>query len=99
MVIRNFIITPVYAAYVLGIPLISFYPSLIKALIVSILIYILFAFIEKNTLIDSWIKLIAICGVSALIGYVLSFILLLNKNEKQQFKSIIVSRIYKNKGK
>ena len=89
LVIRYIIVTPLYGAYVLKVPLWTFYPSLIKAIIISMLVFIGFSIIEQISIINSWIDFLICCGISGILGYIFVFLVLFNRREKSKLIDII----------
>lgn len=91
LVIRILTFVPMYAAHNLKVKKGIFYGTLFRALVTSALIMVLFAIINMNITINSWLEL-AICAVTAgIIGYIVSFICLLNKKEKAKVKQKVLS--------
>lgn len=93
MIIRYILVTPLYSAYVLGIPPLSFYPSLLWAIAVSILVYVGFYWIEKIIVIHTWIQMLMQCALSGILGYIFVIFTLFNKRERKQFLLSIRDRL------
>ncbi|MBB5185715.1 O-antigen/teichoic acid export membrane protein [Faecalicoccus acidiformans] len=92
LIIRYLLVTPLYSAYVLNLPLLSFFPALLKAILVSLIVYGSFYLVKSFVMIDSWITFLIVCGSCGVIGYLMVFILLLNSREKKKVKTMIVRR-------
>ena len=82
LLLRVLAFVPIYAAMNLKVKLTTFYKPLIKSIIVSIFIIGMFLIGEHFVQINTWTNLIFIAMIFGGIGYGLSFITLLNKNEK-----------------
>ena len=93
MSLRYFIVTPLYCAHILNVPYSTFYPSLFKSLFTSLLIYALFYFVNSRTSANNWFSFIAICGVCALVGYIIVVVVLLNKEERSKLKQVVQTKI------
>ena len=92
LAIRYIVVTPLYSAYILKMPLLTFYPSLIKAFLVSLVVFAGFRVIEHNVIINSWGSFLVCCGCSGVIGYLLVFLVLLDRQEKRKFIQIMRRR-------
>lgn len=92
LIIRYIIVTPLYSAYVLKLPMLSFYPSLIKALLVSIIVGICFGIVEHNAIINSWKSFFVCCGICGILGYMFVFMALLDHQERLKLIHIVRMR-------
>ena len=82
-IIKNATFTPMYAAHCLGISKGSFYPTLIRYTLVSVVMASLFSLLNIFINTDSWLILVLdifLCGV---IGSVLNFFFLFGKREQK----------------
>lgn len=95
--IKNLTFTPIYASKCLNISKKTFYPTIFKCLFSSVLLIVCFTFIGSIFKITNWLYLIAICGISGVIGLIINFIVLFNKTERDQFIIMIKSKIFKKK--
>lgn len=91
LVIRILTFVPMYAAHNLKVKKGIFYGTLFRALATSAFIMVIFAIININFAISSWTKLIICAVIAGIIGYIVSFICLLNKEEKEKVKQKILS--------
>lgn len=87
--IKNLTFTPIYAAKCLNIKKSSFYMPIIKSILSSSVMAIIFIFISKLININTWFKLLLIACICAVIGFVVSVLILFNKNELIKIKNII----------
>ena len=91
LVIRILTFVPMYAAHNLKVKKGIFYGTLFRALATSALIMVLFAIINMNITISSWLELAIWAVIAGIIGYIVSFICLLNKKEKAKVKQKVLS--------
>lgn len=94
LMIRYMVVTPLYSAYVLKLPLLTFYPVLIRTIAVSGFIGIMFYIVKYIVPIKSWFQLILCCGSCGIIGYLFVFFTLLSRQERKKMLHLI-----KRKGK
>lgn len=82
-IIKNLTFTPMYAAYCLGLKKRSFYPTIVRYMVVSFAMILLFVIMHRFLAASNWIMLcvdILICGV---FGAILNFLFLFGKREKE----------------
>lgn len=84
MSLRYLIITPIYCAYVLELPKLTFYPGLLRSIVTSLGLYFVFYCINNLVIINSWFNFFAIIMISGVLGYVIVIIALLNKEERSK---------------
>lgn len=84
--------TPLYCAYVLKLPKMTFYPALIKSVAISCVIYVLFEGVRRVVIIGSWFKFLFVCAGVGILGYVLVLILLFNKDERKKVLQMVLKR-------
>lgn len=84
LMIRYMAVTPLYSAYVLGLPLLTFYPVLIRTITVSGFIGCVFFIVEYTVPINSWFQLILCCGICGIIGYLFVLLTLLSRQERKK---------------
>ncbi len=90
LLLKVLIFVPIYAAKNLKVKKRTFYGTLLRASITSIVVMVIFAVINMNFDINSWTQLILCAVIAGGIGYITSFICLLNKNEKAKIKEKIL---------
>lgn len=86
---RNLIFVPIYSAKCLNVKSTSFYSPIVRAILASILMAFAFLGISKIVLINSWIKLILMAGISAVVGFIISLIILFSPKEYLKIIDII----------
>lgn len=96
-VFKILIFNPINAAYNLKIKWNTFYPPFIRAIVCLCIIMIIFYFGSTFIIINSWFDLLAVGIGFGIIGYILNFIILLNKNEKARLINKIKEKLEKNK--
>lgn len=92
MIIINGITNPIYMSYCLNLSIKTFYSVLIKHIFSCLIQTIVFLIITKQLHIYNWITLIfwaIICGV---IGIIIHFIVVTNKDEKLKILNFIISK-------
>ena len=90
---RILIFVPIYAAHSIKVSYVTFYKPLLRGIISSGVMLLAFIVIHKVSIINSWISFFAICGISAILGYIIVFMIVFSKDEKTKVISIIKSRI------
>ena len=70
MIVRHAVVTPLYCAYVLKLPKMTFYPALVKSVVISCVIYVLFEGVRRVIVIGSWFKFLFVCAGVGILGYV-----------------------------
>ena len=92
-IIKNLTFIPIFSAKCLNIKKTSFYEPIVKSLISSGLMTLIFVFISKLFIINSWMSLILVALLCGLIGFILSFVVLFNKKEVKKFIILIKNKI------
>ena len=90
---RILIFVPIYATHSIKVSYVTFYKPLLRGIISSGVMLLAFIVIHKVSIINSWISFFAICGISAILGYIIVFMIVFSKDEKTKVISIIKSRI------
>jgi len=83
--IVNFIFNPIYAAKCLGIKSIMFYNVLLRHIISCVVMTVIFKWIASFAVPSTWVHLIILALVMAVVGVVIHVIFLFNKDD---FKSL-----------
>lgn len=89
LVARVFLFAPLYAAHTLKVKWTTFYFPLFKGMLSSAVILGCFYFVNSRILIDSWLKLAIVGVVCGIAGYLINYIILLNKDERRMVRSFI----------
>lgn len=92
-IIRNLTFTPIYSAHCLGVKKTTFYFPIFQTLINSVIMFIIFAIINKIFTINSWLSLIGVAIIAAVFGLLVSFCIMFNKDEKSKIINIIKSKV------
>lgn len=93
MTLRYLFVTPIYAAKILKLPIFTFYPSIIRALIISGVLACGFIFVSKAVQISSWIEMILVCGGCAIVGYLFVLLCIFNRQERKKFLGAIKKKL------
>ncbi len=91
--LRILLFVPTYAAHSLGIKLTSFFKPLINGIINTVLVGALMIAVSNFTDINSWTELILVCLPAGLVGYVICFFVVFDKEEKVSALSTIRKKI------
>ncbi len=92
-VLRLIFFQPFYTAKLLNIKVSVFFKSIFRNCVVFGVVYIFFSCFKSFFRMESWFGFIFAIGVSGLIGYAISFLLLFDKNEFRSTISLIKSKI------
>ncbi len=91
-IIKNLTFTPMYSAKCLNAKLTSFYEPIIKSILSSSVIAVIFILISKILVVNSWFMLIIDAIICGIIGLVVSMFIMFNKEDISKFKSFILNR-------
>ena len=84
MTIRYLFVTPIYAAKILKLPIFTFFPSIIRALVISGVLAAFFISARGLVQISSWKELILVCGGCAIIGYAFVLMGIFSSQERKK---------------
>ena len=87
------VFNPINAAYNLEVKWNTFYPPFCKAIGCMLIIIAIFYIINSFVTITSWSDLIIVALISGIVGYVVNFIILLNKSEKEKMLMLIKAKL------
>lgn len=87
LTLRVFFFAPVYAAHVLGEKWYTFYEPLLRGVAASVICLVLFAGYRSLLHIDSWGKLILCVIPCGIVGYMVNYIVVLNREERISIKN------------
>lgn len=91
-IIRIFTFVPLYAANNVGVKWTTFYKPLLKGVINVFVLFFVFSGISLMFSGNSWLSFAAICGVVAIIGYAVSFMIIFGK-EKKKFVDVFKNNL------
>ncbi len=89
-IVRAVTFVPLYGAYCLKLKWHSFYPSIISNFILVVAMTMVSLAIRKVIIIESWFALCLVGFLMAAISFAFSYFVILNKNEKEALKNIII---------
>lgn len=78
------IFVPNYAAYSIKTKSSTFYKPLLRGLFSNGVLFLIFESIRAIFKIDSWVTFFAVCVSAAIVGYILAFFILFNRNERKK---------------
>lgn len=90
---RILIFVPIYAAYSVKVPLQTFYKPLIRGLLSSAVMAIVFVIIHQMLSISNWIIFFIACLVAGILGYMVAFLIVFNRTEKKKVLLVIANKI------
>lgn len=96
-ILKVVIFNPINAAYNIKKKWTTFYPPFIKAILCMIIIMIFFGISNHFIAISTWNDLLLVALILGTIGYLINYVLLLNKDEKNKIISMIKNKIGVNK--
>ena len=91
--IKNLTFVPIYSAKCLGAKGTVFFEPVIKSIASSILMAIIFLMVGKLFIINTWIKLMLVATICAIIGFGISFVILFNKTELKRCLNLIKTKL------
>ena len=94
MTVINFVTNPLYMCYCLHIKWYSFYPTIIRNIISTIMISFVFSIINYTIEIDNWVALILVAGFSALAGGLIHILVVFDKTEKHVVWGMFQQKIH-----
>ena len=89
----NFVFNPLYVSYCLKIRLTTFYPTLFRHIVSSVLLLVVFSIIRKIYYPNSWIGLIMVALVCAIIGAILHALIVFDNKERKMIIQKLDRRI------
>ena len=89
LLLRVVFFAPMYAAANIKMGLWTFYPALLRGVLLNIVIGVVFYGIYRCFVIDSWLMLIIDAGVSAGVGYLLGLFILFRKEERRKILDFV----------
>lgn len=89
LIVKNFIFTPLYTSYILGLKRLFFYKYTISGFFISIGIFLFLLWVQSWFLFDSWFKLIGIAILVGIISIPLIWVIFLTTEEKGWILKII----------
>lgn len=94
--IRVILFTPIYASHLLRQKKTVFYPPIIRGWIAFFVLLGFFCFVESVFAIHSWVALFIICGICAVLGYLIIFPIMFSRDEAKKITSKITKKLIRN---
>lgn len=95
LMFKVLVFTPMYAAKNLNVKLTEFYPTILRGTVANGVMLGVFAVIANFSGVNSWTKLVIMAGICGVLGYVMNYVILLDKNEKNIIKGKATELIHK----
>lgn len=95
-IIRNLTFTPLYSAYCLNTDKKTFYPTIIRYILVTFLMVIVFSLVRLMFVKITWGYLFIAITICVILGCILNYFFLLDKNERIRINSLIKNKLNKN---
>lgn len=93
--IRVLTFLPLYGANVLNLKWTTFYPTIIKNTVSTIILIIISLIIKKIIVLNNWLNLIIVCGITVIIGLIVNAYILLTKEERNIYIKNIKNKLKK----
>lgn len=90
---RILLFAPTYAAHSIRQPLHVFYKPLLRGMLNSLVIGTAFGLIRYMSDFTGWFDFILVCAFAAVIGYILSFFIVFERDERRRLKEKVLRRI------
>jgi hypothetical protein len=87
--LRNYIFTPLYGAHCLGVKKSTFYHEILTGNAYLVLNVAIAYLIGRITVPDSWIKLILLVGISAIVCIAVNSVIVLSRSDKRAVFSYV----------
>lgn len=97
LLFRVLIFVPIYAAHNLEENILTFYPPLLRGIISSILMIVLFRAVLSIYEITSWAGLICMAAVCGMIGYTINYCIVFSAEEKKKVLALIREKVRRNR--
>ena len=90
--LRIFVFVPLYAANSIKVPYITFYKPLLRGIASNVVMILIFYIIKRMFDINGWGTFMIVCVIAGIIGYITTFIILFNREEKKKVLSKLCKR-------
>lgn len=92
MSLRALFFVPLYSAYILKQKWTTFYSSIVRGWISFFALFIVFTLIKSFFVINSWLMLVVVCLIAAVVGYVVSLPIMFSLGEIKNLKGKILKK-------
>lgn len=90
---RVFLFAPIYAAYTLNQKWWTFYIPLLRGAVSSAVTIVIFYGILNIIIVDSWLMLAVAAAICGVVGYIVNYFIVLNKNERVMAKNLVAKKL------
>lgn len=95
MSLRAILFIPIYSAHLLKQKKTTFYPLIVRGWIAFFVLMVIFCFVQYLFPIHSWLTLIVICGICAVVGYIIILPIMFNRSEMKNLISKVTKKFIK----
>jgi len=92
-VIKGFIIVPIYCSKSLNVELKTFFSTIFKYILTTVIITLSFIFVRFVLVPNSWLTLILSILICGIIGLIVNYIILLDNKDRQAFKEVFLGKL------
>lgn len=92
-IVRILFFTPMYAAHSIKAPYRTFYKPLGRGILSSAIMIVVFIVVRKVLVISDWTSFFITCAVAGISGYLISFVLVFSKEEKQKVIEAVKNKL------
>ncbi len=93
MSLRSILFIPIYSSHLLGQKKTVFYPPIFRGWLSFFVLVALFYIVGLFINLNSWLILVAVCGLCGIFGYIIILPLLFNKSEINLLKNKIIKKL------
>ena len=94
-VLKILIFVPIYASKNLNKSIWTFYPTILRGILLNIVLFLVFSIIKYIVIPDSLIKFMVVVFVSAVVGYIIGSFIVLGNADRQKLINSVVKKVKK----
>ena len=87
------IFIPIYPCKALGVDKTTFYPAILKTIFGAVIIYFITIIIMNFILVNSWVSLLIVCGISGVLGIIVNYIIIFSNTQRKNIIKFILKVI------
>ena len=93
LLFRVLIFVPIYAAHNVEEYMLTFYPPLLRGIVSSVLMIVVFRFVLSIYTISNWISLICMAAFCGIIGYAVNYYIVFSREERKKLLVLLREKI------